>query len=213
MHPLSPPPLGALLGTPSPTSTCSGAHYIHVEVVRRTGGADVPVNPTPFLQPLREPSVQIEFECNQLVVMEMGMVVATLDVSGENPERMLLGEPLIDDLRILPHEFPQSVDQIVSGSGAYSPPSVVEFFSDSTSLMVGPNMVSFGECGSGGWGEWGCLCVCSGVYFHVYAFMSAHNCRLLIFVVVLIITCTYILVQHLITWWIINHHHRYFSYV
>ena len=168
--PLPPPPLGALLGTPSPTSTCSGAHYIHVEVVRRTGGADIPVNPTPFLQPLREPSVQIEFECNQLVVMEMGMVVATLDVSGENPERMLLGEPLIDDLRILPHEFPQSVDQIVSGSGAYSPPSVVEFFSDSTSLMVGPNMVSFGECGSGGW-DWS---VC--VYAVVCLFMCTHSC-------------------------------------
>ena len=113
------------------------------------------MDPTPFLQPLREPSVQIEFDCNHLVVMEMGMVVATMDVSGTNPERVLLGEPLIDDLRILPHEFPQAVDQVLLGSGVYSPPSLVEFFTESTSLMVGPNLVTFGECV--------CVCVCACV--------------------------------------------------
>ena len=74
------------------------------------------------------------------------MVVATMNISESNPERVLLGEPLIDDLRILPHEFPQVTDQVVHGSGAYSPPTQVEFFTESTSLMVGPNMVSFGEC-------------------------------------------------------------------
>ena len=109
------------------------------------GGADLPVNPAPFLQPLREPSVRIQYDCNHLVVMEMGMVVATMEISGATPERVLLGERLIDDLRILPHEFPQPADQVIQGSGAYSPPSQVQFFTESTNLMVGPNMVSFGE--------------------------------------------------------------------
>ena len=105
------------------------------------------MDPTPFLQPILDPTVMLTLDCNSVAVLESGNVIDRMNLTSTEPERVLLGEPLIVDLRILPHEFPQPVDYTLSGTGSYASSSPVTFSTESTSIMVGPNLVEFGEFG------------------------------------------------------------------
>ena len=138
--------IGATLGEVSSVVTCDGMNFVHLEMLRSVNGtAELPVDPTPFLQPILEPTIRVNLDCNSVAVLESGNVVDRMAVTGTDPERVLLGEPLITDLRILPHEFPQPADYVLRGTGSYASSSPVTFTTQSTSIMVGPNVVNFGK--------------------------------------------------------------------
>ena len=137
--------VGEILGVIANHPTCSNS-WIHLEAWRIDEDSDQPIDPTPFLQPIREPDVRVDFNCNEIVTLQNDMVVNRQILTAPTVEKVLVGEELIVDLRILPHEFPQPVDYVLSGSGSYSSSPQVQFFDETTNIMVGPLMSTFGEC-------------------------------------------------------------------
>lgn len=71
----------------------TGGH-LHIEVIKEIDGLGYRLDPTPYLQPILEPTVGVELECNDLV-MCVGGVVVSRDVLIESPVADVLGSPLI----------------------------------------------------------------------------------------------------------------------
>ena len=120
-------------------------YYIHLEAHKTVGNETFTIDPTQFLQPIQEPQVRVEYECNDLVTYIGSAVVDRRPIAPDTPERVEVGTVLVDDT-IPGHEFPRPVDSVLQSQGSVISGSSAEVFSSSTFVMVGPIPVQFGEC-------------------------------------------------------------------
>ena len=133
---------GDTLGVLAETGTYE--KYLHLESHKTVESEVFTINPTQFLQPLLEPQVRVEYECNDVVAFIGGTVVYRDRIAPDSPEEIELGNPLVLDT-IPGHEFPQPTDQVMESQGSIISGDSATVFSTSTFLMVGPIPVEFGE--------------------------------------------------------------------
>ena len=98
------------------------------------------IDPAQFLPVQFQPNVNMELQCNDVTIMQSGMVVDKQPITRQDPTLQLIDPPIIDIAR---NEFPQLRDYIISDDYSYTSPGEVELFRDSTFLLVGPFPVEF----------------------------------------------------------------------
>ena len=135
------------LGFYSPDSQQSDGndeYYIHLAAYKTIGSDAFTINPTQYLQPIHDPQVEIEYDCNDLVTYIGQMVVDRRPLAPESPTTVSYGSVLVDDA-IPDHEFTRPVDHILHSHGTLLSGASVEVLSSSTFIMVGPIPVQFGK--------------------------------------------------------------------
>lgn len=137
-------PLGIFTREPQ-TPNVDEEYYIHLEAHKTVGNESYTIDPTQFLQPILEPQVSLQYDCNDLVTYIGGVVVDRRTLAPDQPEEVEFGEQLVEDA-IPGHEFPLPVDGVLQARGTILSGSSAEVFSSSTFIMVGPIPVEFGEC-------------------------------------------------------------------
>ena len=82
---------GSLNISPSDTSP-----YVHVEAFQVQNGVWFRIDPTPFVQPVSEPQVGVDFECNDIIVYVGGLVVERRSLlSSADVFMEMIGDPLV----------------------------------------------------------------------------------------------------------------------
>lgn len=132
---------GEPIGTAKPFGD---VHGIHIEVYKTLENVTYNVNPTQFVSPQLKPTATVEWDCNEITTIINGVVVETQDFASTDPEKELIGDPLIS-IDIDDEEFPQPYDLILEHTTELSSTEAVEFFQASTFLMVGVVPVTFGK--------------------------------------------------------------------
>ena len=113
----------------------AGVHTIHFEMYKVIGNDHYNKNPTSLL-PTQDPTVSIEWKCNEIVTMVQGVVVQNDPIITKNVQKVLIGDPLVN-IQVPEHEFPQPYDMLLEESREISNNNV-QFFRSSTTLVVGP---------------------------------------------------------------------------
>lgn len=131
---------GEVIGTVDPDILCDDQAFIHVEMYKRLDGMFYSINPAQFLPVQYQPDINMELQCNDITVMQSGMVIDKQPIGGQDPTLHLIDPPIVEVAR---NEFPQLRDFIVSDDYSYTSPGEAELFSDSTFLVVGPFPVEF----------------------------------------------------------------------
>jgi len=134
--------VGQQIGTVDSDTLCDNQAFIHVEAYKRLGGRLYAIDPSQFLAAQYQPNIDVELLCNDVTIMESGMVVSKQLIAGQSPALQLIDPPIVDIAR---NEFPQLRDYTLSDSLSFSPTGEVEYFSDSIFLSVGPIPVEFSE--------------------------------------------------------------------
>lgn len=138
-------PLGIIIEEPQTENTVK-EYYIHLEAHKAVRNETFTINPMQYLQPVHEPQVTLQYDCNDLVTYIGGTVVDRRAVAPESPKQVEFGAVLVEDT-IPGHEFPRPVDGLLQAQGTILSGSSAEVFSSSTFVMVGPIPVQFGESG------------------------------------------------------------------
>ena len=136
-------PLGIITNEPPPQNI-DDEPYIHMELYKTVGNETYTLDPSQFLQSIQQPSVVLEYECNDLVTYVGGTVVDRRTLAPDTPEVVDFGDILVEDA-IPGHEFARPVDYKMHAQGTIISGVSVELLSSSTFLMVGPIPVEFGE--------------------------------------------------------------------
>ena len=140
-------PLGVF--TPEPQQMSDGdEYYIHVEAHKTIGSDMFTVDPTQFLQPIHDPSVELQYSCNDLVTYIGQTVVDRRSLAPDTPQSVPYGSELVENV-IPDHEFSRPVDHLLISQGTILSGASVEVLSSSTFMMVGPIPVQFGKDISG----------------------------------------------------------------
>ena len=140
-------PGGASLGiiTPEPQSEENDdEYYVHIEAHKTVGNETYTIDPTQFLQPILEPRVSLQYECNDLVTYIGGTVVDRRSLAPETSTVVEYGEEIVSE-GIPDHEFPRPVDHVLQTQGTVLSGVSVEVFSSSTAVTVGTIPVQLGE--------------------------------------------------------------------
>lgn len=132
--------VGQLVGNADSTTLCGNQPFIHVEMYKRLNGTLYVINPAQFLPNQFQPSVNMELQCNDVTVMQSGMVIDKQPIAGQDPTLQLIDPPIVD---IAINEFPQLRDYVLSDNYTYTSAGETELFRDSTFLLVGPFPVEF----------------------------------------------------------------------
>ena len=133
---------GQQIGTVNSDTLCNNQAFIHVEAYKRLEGRLYTIDPSQFLAAQYQPNIDVQLYCNDVTIMESGVVVSKQLIAGQDPALQLIDPPIVDIAR---NEFPQSRDYTVSDSLSFAPTGEVEYFSDSMFLSVGPIPVEFSE--------------------------------------------------------------------
>ena len=131
---------GDSVGTANSDTLCNDQSFIHVEVYKRLNGSFYAINPVQFLPVQYQPNINTELQCNDVTIMQSGMVISKQPIAGQDPRLQLIDPPIVDVAR---NEFPQLRDYVVSDGYSYTSAGETELFSDSTFLLVGPFPVEF----------------------------------------------------------------------
>ena len=133
---------GQQIGTVNSDVECDNQAFIHVEAYKRLDGRVYTIDPSQFLAAEYQPNIDVQLYCNDVTIMESGMVVSKQLIAGQDPTLQLVDPPIVDIAR---NEFPQLRDYTVSDSISFAPFGEVEYFSDSIFLSVGPIPVEFSK--------------------------------------------------------------------
>ena len=133
---------GQLIGVTSSDILCDNTPFIHVEIYKELNGISYAIDPAQFLPVQVQPDISLELQCNDVTVMESGMVIRKQPIAGQDPVLQLIEPPIVDVAR---NEFPQLRDYILSDDYSYTSAGETELFRDSTFLLVGPFPVEFGK--------------------------------------------------------------------
>lgn len=77
----------------SPVGTSS---YVHVEAFKVLDGVWFRIDPTPFIPPVADPQVEVEFECNDVIVYMGGLVIERRNLLSSGDVTLeMVGEPLV----------------------------------------------------------------------------------------------------------------------
>lgn len=131
---------GQLIAAGNSDVLCNDQPFIHVEMYKRLNGILHAIDPTQFLPVQFQPDINMELQCNDVTVMQSGMVVDKQTIAGQDPVLQLIDPPIVEVAR---NEFPQLRDYIVSDDYSYTSSGETELFRDSTFLLVGPFPVEF----------------------------------------------------------------------
>ena len=134
--------VGQQIGTANSDTLCNNQAFIHVEAYKRIEGTLYTIDPSQFLSVQYQPKIDVQLYCNDVTIMESGMVVSKQLIAGHDPALQLIDPPIVDIAR---NEFPQLRDYTVFDSLSFSPTGEVQYFSDSIFLSVGPIPVEFSE--------------------------------------------------------------------
>ena len=133
---------GQLVGVTSSDTLCDNKPFIHVEVYKELNGVFYAIDPSQFLPVQFQPDISVELQCNDVTVMESGMVTRKQPIAGQDPMLELIDPPIVDVAR---NEFPQLRDYVLSDDYSYISAGETELFKDSTFLLVGPFPVEFSK--------------------------------------------------------------------
>ena len=133
---------GQLIGITNSNTLCDNQPFIHVEMYKQLNGTLHAINPSQFLPAQFQPDISMELQCNDVTVMQSGMVVAKQRIAGQDPTLQLMDPPIVEVAR---NEFPQLRDYMLSDDYSYSSVDETELFRDSTFLLVGPFPIEFSE--------------------------------------------------------------------
>ena len=136
-------PLGIFITEPQ-TQNTDDEYYIHIEAFKTVDNEAYGIDPTQYLQPIHNPLVTLQYDCNDLVTYIGGSVVDRRTVASDVADTLEFGAVLVEDT-IPGHEFPQPVDHLLHTQGTILSGTTAEVFSSSTFIMVGPIPVQFGE--------------------------------------------------------------------
>lgn len=131
---------GQLVGFTSSDVLCDDQPFIHVEMYKWLNGMFYAINPSQFLPVPFQPDINMELQCNDITIMESGMVIVKQPIAGQDPMLQLIDPPIVDVAR---NEFPQLRDYVLSDDYSYTSAGETELFRDSTFLLVGPFPVEF----------------------------------------------------------------------
>ena len=120
----------------------NGHHMLHIELYRIHEGVEYVQDPSQFIPLVQNPSVTTDFSCNEVVAMVNGVVVDMSPAVSGDMVRQYIGDPLVD-IMVPGHEFPHPYDLVISNDLTLSSPATVQFFQETTSLMVGVIPVIF----------------------------------------------------------------------
>lgn len=129
---------GSVLGS---AGMIAGKATIHLEAYKLINSILYSQDPTQFIPHVLDPTVDISWECNEIVTMIKGMVVDITPVVTMTTSKELVGEPLIDIE--VPHEFPQPYEMLIKENHTILSQKNTLFFDSSTSLTIGPVPVTF----------------------------------------------------------------------
>ena len=136
-------PLGVYIAEPQ-TQNTDDEYYIHIEAFKTVESETYRVDPTQYLQPVQNPLVSLQYDCNDLVTYIGGSVVDRRTIASDVPSTVEFGDVLVEDT-IPGHEFPRPVDHELHTVGTIVSGVSAEVFSSSAFFMVGPIPVQFGE--------------------------------------------------------------------
>ena len=129
-----------LVGVANSDVLCDDRPFIHTEMYKRLNGMLHVINPTQFLPVQFQPDINMELRCNDVTVMQSGMVVDKQNIAGQDPVLQLIDPPIVEVAR---NEFPQLRDYVLSDDYSYTSAGEAELFRDSTFLLVGPFPIEF----------------------------------------------------------------------
>ena len=133
---------GRLVGVANSDTLCDDQPFIHVEMYKRLNGMLHVIDPTQFLPVPFQPDINMELQCNDVTVMDSGMVIDKQKIAGQDPMLQLIDPPIVEVAR---NEFPQLRDYVLSDDYSYISAGETELFRDSTFLLVGPFPVEFSK--------------------------------------------------------------------
>jgi len=131
---------GQLIGVTNSDVLCDSRPFIHIEMYKQLNGSVHVIDPSQFLPVNFQPDVSMELQCNDVTVMQSGMVVAKQRIAGQDPTLQLMDPPIVEVAR---NEFPQLRDYTLSDDYSYTSAAETELFRDSTFLLVGPFPIEF----------------------------------------------------------------------
>lgn len=119
-------------------------YYVHLESHKTIGNETYTIDPTQFLQPIADPPVSLQYDCNDLVTYIGSTVVDRRPLAPETPTEVEYGEELVSET-IPGHEFSQPVDHVLQTQGVILSGASVEVWSSTTAVTVGTIPVQLGE--------------------------------------------------------------------
>ena len=130
---------GQLIGIANSNTLCNKP-FIHIEMYKSLNGMLYATDPTQFLPVQFQPDINMELRCNDVTIMQSGMVIDKQPIAGQDPMLQLIDPPIVDVAR---NEFPQLRDYVLSDDYSYTSAGETELFKDTTFLQVGPFPVEF----------------------------------------------------------------------